>query len=122
MTDPSVAVLPRDEHDLYLVHEEDSVPEIPAQYRQSRYLTGAVQARHPDLWATGETCLYWEKDNTRDYAAPDIAVIGCPPPDVPPQVWLMWLDPPLLFVREIGSKSTFHVDTGPKLDLYARLL
>src|SRR5205823_4651707 len=95
MAERATIALPEDEHDHYPVHEEDSVPKIPAHYRQSRYFSGALQAYRPDLWVTGETCLYWEQGNTRDYAAPDVAVIGCPPPDEPPRVWLMWVDAPL---------------------------
>jgi len=106
------------EHDLYPVHEEDSVPETPQHLMQWQYMLGAVQAERPKLWVTGDTCLYWEKGNTRRYVAPDIAVIQCPPPDEPENVYLRWSDPPLLFVAEIGSRSTLRRDTGPKVTLY----
>jgi hypothetical protein len=111
-----------DEHDLYPLHEPGSVPQIAAHYRQSRYLSGAIQAQHRDLWVTGETCLYWEQRNTRDDAAPDVAVIGCPPPKDPPRVWLMWHDAQRGIVAEIGSRSTCRANTSPKLDLYGRSL
>ena len=110
-----------DEHDLYPVHEEDSVPQTPLHHRESYYLVYGLQTHLPDLWVTGDICLYWIRDTHR-YVAPDVAVIACPPPVSPPNVHLKWLDPPVLFVGEIGSRSTLVVDTGPKVSLYEQLV
>lgn len=121
MAEPSLATI-QDEHDLYPVHEEDTVPEIPAHYRQSRYMSGAVEAERGDLWVAGEICLYWERGKYDRYAAPDVTVVDCPPEAGPRRVYLKWVDPPLLFVAEVGSRSTFREDTGPKLEVFARHL
>src|SRR5579872_5455632 len=110
------------EHDLYPVHEEDSVPQTPRHYRQNTYLTDVIQTHIPHLWVTADTCLYWEKGNTKKYVAPDVAVIDCAPPDDPENVYLAWSDAPLLFVAEIGSRSTLVKDTGPKIKVFEQFL
>ncbi|HET6385396.1 MAG TPA: Uma2 family endonuclease [Armatimonadota bacterium] len=110
------------EHDFYPVHEEDSVPEKPRHLRQWHYILGAAQSERLDLWVTGDMCLYWERGNTRKYLAPDIAVIACRPPVEPENVYLAWSDPSLIFVGEIGSRSTLKRDTGPKVSLYEQKL
>jgi Uma2 family endonuclease len=120
MAESPPTLLEADEHDRYPVHEEDTVPEVPRHFRQSRYVAGAIEVQRPDCWVTGNICLYWEPGNYRLYVAPDVVVVDCPtPPDDLPRVWLRWSDPPLLFVAEFGSRSTFQVDTGPKLEVYA---
>ena len=111
--DPAV-----DEHDLYPVHEEDNVPEKPLHELQAGYLKYALRAHFPDKWVTGDVCMYWEQGNKRLYAAPDVLVVGAPPPDPMPPVHLKWSDPPALLVAEVGSKSTFLRDEGPKLATY----
>src|SRR5438874_3875477 len=117
---PSPPVLIEDEHDLYPVHEEDSVPQGPTHYWQAHYLVGALKAHFPDRWVTCDTCLYWERGNKRRYVAPNLAVIDAPPPAELRNVYLAWVDPPLLFVAEIGSRSTLQADTGPKVPTYER--
>src|SRR5438094_3755839 len=118
--DSSSALLTGSEHDRYPVHEEDSVPQTPRHYSQAHYLVGALRAHFPHLWVTSDTCLYWERGNKRRYVAPDVAVIDAPPPADPENVYLAWSDPPLLFVAEIGSRSTLQADTGPKVPTYER--
>ena len=118
----TAAVRVEDERDLYPTHEEDSVPEIPAHSRQIRYLIEALQARFPRRWVTGDMCLYWERNPQGPYVAPDVAVFDAPPPDPLPIVWLQWRDAPLLFVLEVGSKSTWGKDVGPKVDTYGETL
>ncbi len=110
--------LPVDEHDIYPVHEEDNVPEKSLHEYQARYLRGALQARFPDRWVTGDICMYWEERNYHQYAAPDVLVVDAPPPDPLPPVYLRWRDAPALLVIEIGSRSTFVSDEGPKLATY----
>jgi Uma2 family endonuclease len=111
-----------DEHALYPVHEEDTVNQGPAHDRQCRYLTGALQAHRPDLWAIHDVCHYWEPGNMRLYRAPDVSVIACPPPADPPNVYLAWRDPPLLLVAEVASDRTREEDTGAKRDDYEQHL
>jgi len=122
MAEPFPAVLVEDEHDLYPVHEEDSVPETPRHFWQVTYLAAALQSHLPGLWVTGDTCLYWERGDKKRYVAPDVSVIACPPPPEPKNVYLAWSDPPLLFVVEVGSRSTLAADTGPKVETFERLL
>jgi Uma2 family endonuclease len=121
MAEPSPSVV-EDEHDLYPVHEEDSVPETPRHFWQVRDLAGVLQIHRPQVWVTGDTCLYWERGNTKRYVAPDIAVIACSPPADPKTVYLAWHDPPLVFVVEVGSRSTIVADTGPKVATFERSL
>ncbi len=118
--EPLVAVPPADEHDLYPVHEEDTVPETPAHFRQQLYLVGALQAHFPDRWVTGETCLYWEPESFSKYLAPDVAVIDQPVPKSPKRVYLAWRDAPLQFVAEIRSRSSFARDVEAKPERYER--
>src|SRR3989304_3311978 len=103
--DPSAAALA--EHDRYPIHEEDNVPENPTHERIARYLKDALGAYLPDMWVTGDVCMYWEPENMKRYAAPDGLVVDAPPPDPMPSVYLKWSAPPALFVAEVGSKSTF---------------
>ncbi len=107
-----------DEHDLYPDHEEDRIPLKPRHELQTRYLRDALAARFPSLWATGEISMYWEKGNPRKCVLPDVVVIDCPPPKPLPSTYLKWVDPPVLVVMEIGSKSTFRRDEKPKVRTY----
>jgi len=110
------------EHDLYPVHEEDNVPLTPDHMLSEVYSLSTIQTERPNLWITGDVCVYWERGNTRLYVAPDVIVVDCPPPKQKENVYLAWSDAPLLFVAEFGSRSTFKRDTGPKLDVYEKTL
>jgi hypothetical protein len=80
---------PVDERDLYPVHEEDDVPEIPRHERQNGYLRAALRTHLPDAFVTGNVCVYWERGNTRDYVAPDVFVVpGWRPVKEPRVYWL----------------------------------
>lgn len=107
-----------DEHDLYPVHEEDNVPEKPLHEIISRYLRYALDAYLPSRWVTGDICMYWDPQDKQTYAAPDVLVVDSVPPDPLPSNYLRWQDPPALLVAEIGSKSTFLRDEGPKPAIY----
>jgi Uma2 family endonuclease len=109
-----------DEHALYPIHEEDTVVQGPAHDRQCRYVTDALEAHRPDLWVNHDICLYWEPGNTDKYRAPDVSVIACPRPAKPPNVYLAWRDPALLFVAKIASESTRADDLDAKLVIYER--
>src|SRR5204862_2257572 len=67
---------------------------------------------------TGNVCIYWERGNTRDYIAPDIFVVKEPLTEPVKRVYQMWKQPPVAFVLEMGSRSTFRKDEGPKLERY----
>jgi Uma2 family endonuclease len=111
---------PVDEFALYPIHEEDSLPETPAHYSQARYLSTALETCLPGCWVTGEICLYWIPENKRRYVAPDVVVIDGPKPDPLPPVYLAWRLPPIRFVVEVKSASTFQEDLGPKFERYER--
>jgi phage-related minor tail protein len=44
------------------------------------------------------------------------------PSDPQPRVYHTWQDPPILLAIEIGSRSTFRVDEGPKQEIYEQLI
>jgi Uma2 family endonuclease len=119
---PQAPALPVDEQDLYPLHEEDDVPEIPRHERQTRELRDAISVHRPDLYLTGNVCIYWERNNFQRYRAPDIMVTAAPLAHPEPRVCLIWRDPPILFVAEIGSRSTFREDEGPKQEIYGELI
>ncbi|HET6383434.1 MAG TPA: Uma2 family endonuclease, partial [Armatimonadota bacterium] len=99
-----------------------NVPLTPDHMLSEVYSLSTIQTERPNLWITGDVCVYWERGNTRLYVAPDVIVVDCPPPKQKENVYLAWSDPPLLFVVEFGSRSTFKRDTGPKVDLYEKTL
>jgi hypothetical protein len=109
-----------DEHDLYPIHEEDSVPQGDPHYWQTHYLAGVLAVSRPDLRVTCDMCHYWEPGNTRLYVAPDVSVIAGPPPAPRPNVYLKWRDPPLLFVAEVGSPSNTEAEVTAKQVTYER--
>jgi Uma2 family endonuclease len=111
---------PPDERDHYPIHEEDSVPETPYHKEQTTYCYSALRARFPEWFVTGNVCIYWEQGNVSLYRAPDVFVAEGTPSHPDPRVYLTWEDPPILFAAEIGSRSTFRVDEGPKVEIYAR--
>ena len=116
-----MSVAPReqlDEHELYPVHEEDTVPERPQHEAQVRYLREALGTRLPQYWVTGDVCMYWEELAFALYRAPDVLVVDRPRPAELPPVYLKWSDSAALMVVEVGSKSTFREDEGPKVERY----
>jgi hypothetical protein len=119
MTTPAASAAV-DEHDLYPVHEEDNVPEIGPHEFVVRYLRDVLATRFPDWLVSGNLCIYWEQGNTERYVAPDVFVVPGRPPAPLPRNHLLWRDPPVSFVLEIGSDSTHHADLDEKLAIYHR--
>jgi Uma2 family endonuclease len=107
-----------DDQEFYPLHEEDDVPEIPPHEATARYLRDAIAARFPGWFVTGDVCIYWEPGNTRAYRAPDVLVVKEPLAEEVHRVYQTWKQPPVAFVAEIGSRSTFREDEGPKLEIY----
>jgi Uma2 family endonuclease len=107
-----------DDQEYYPLHEEDDVPETPDHESAVRYARNALAARFPDWFITGNVCVYWERGNTRDYRAPDLLVVTEPLSEPVTRVYQLWKQPPIAFVLEVGSRSTFRKDVGPKVDLY----
>jgi hypothetical protein len=110
------------EHDLYPCHEEDHVPQGDPHYWQVHYLGGAIQAHRSDRRVTCDICHYWEPRNKNRYVAPDVSLIAGPPPAHRPNVYLAWLDPPLLFAAEIASPSKRQADVEHKQAIYELIL
>lgn len=113
---PTVAV---DEHKLYPIHEEDNVPETSPHELAVRYARDVLAALFPDCLVTGDLCIYWERGNMQRYAAPDVLVVRGRPREPLPRTYLLWQDPPVSFVLEIGSDSTRHIDLGEKPEIYS---
>jgi Uma2 family endonuclease len=111
-----------DDQDYYPLHEEDDVPEIPPHEATARYLRDAAAVRFPGWLVTGNVCLYWKRGNTKKYRAPDLLVVKGPLAEEVHRVYLTWQQPRVTFVAEIGSKSTFRKDEGPKVEIYRDLI
>jgi Uma2 family endonuclease len=111
-----------DDQEFYPLHEEDDVPEIPPHEATTRYLRDAVAARFPAGFVTGDVCIYWEPGNTTAYRAPDLLVVKEPLAEPVDRVYQTWKQPPVAFVAEIGSRSTFRIDEGPKVEIYQDLV
>jgi Uma2 family endonuclease len=118
MTTP-VPTAAADEHKLYPVHEEDNVPETSPHELAVRYARDVLGALFPDCLVTGNLCIYWERGNTQRYAAPDLFVVRGRPREPLPRTYLLWQDPPVSFVMEIGADSTRHIDLEEKPEIYS---
>src|SRR2546427_5582726 len=104
-----------DDQDYYPLHEEDDVPETPPHEAAVRYARDAIAARFPDWFVTGNVCIYWERGNTKDYRAPDLFVVKEPLTEPVMRVYQLWKQPPVVFALEVGSRTTFRQDVGPKV-------
>jgi len=107
-----------DERDLYPVYDGEFVPKNPYHEPQVRYLRGALAARFPHKWVTGDLCMYWEAWNFQQGAVTEVLVVDCEPPDPLPDRYLRWADPPPLLVIEVSSRSASARDERPKLTTY----
>jgi len=117
MTTPAITI-PIDERELYPLHEEDDVPEINFHKVQTTDLYNALKNHFRDRFVGGNICIDWEPNNTRDYRAPDVFIADGFPAVPDPRVYLLWRDAPILLAIEIGSRSTFRLDEGPKVQIY----
>jgi Uma2 family endonuclease len=109
-----------DEHRLYPIHEEDNVPEIGSHELTVRYARDVLAALFPDSLVTGDICIYWERGNMQRYVAPDVFVVPDRAPEPLPRTYLLWLDPPVPFVMEVGSDSTRRIDLDEKPSIYSQ--
>jgi Uma2 family endonuclease len=107
-----------DDQDYYPLHGEDDVPETPPHEAAVRYARDVLAARFPDWFVTGNVCIYWEQGNTEKYRAPDVFVVKEPLSEPVTRVYQLWKQPPVAFVLEVGSRSTFRQDVGPKVEVY----
>jgi Uma2 family endonuclease len=107
-----------DDISLYPLHEEDDVPETPPHRRRTVYLYDALTARFPQWHVISNACIYWAPGDTETYVAPDVFVVKGRRTAEAPRVHRTWIEPPVIFVAEIGSRSTFRQDRGPKLETY----
>lgn len=103
---------------MYPVHGEDNVPENYGHERQTRALRETLELRFPERLVTGNICMYWEQGAFDKYRAPDVLVCPNRPEGDPNDVYLAWKDKCADLVIEVGSKSTFAKDEGPKVNLY----
>jgi Uma2 family endonuclease len=111
-----------DDQDYYPLHEEDDLPEIPPHEATVRDLRNVLSLRFPGWFITGNVCIYWERGNTKKYRAPDLFMVREPLTEEVHRVYQTWKQPPVTFVAEIGSKSTFRKDEGPKVGIYQDLI
>jgi len=113
---------PVDDREFYPLHEEDDVSETEIHDLLVDYLCDAFRARFPDWRVFRNVCIYWDRGNIAAYRAPGVFVVKEPIPQPKLRVYHTWQAPPVLFVAEIGSRSTFREDEGPKVDVYAQLV
>jgi Uma2 family endonuclease len=111
-----------DDQDYYPLHEEDDVPEIPPHELTVRDLRNVLSLRLPGWFVTGNVCIYWDRGNKKKYRAPDLLAVREPLAEAVHRVYLTWMQPPVTFVAEVGSKSTFRADEGPKVEIYRELI
>src|SRR5687767_9688101 len=109
-----------EEQKLYPVHEEDNVPETSPHESAVRYVLDVLAVRFKDSLVTGNICIYWIRGNRRRYVAADAMVALGRPRHPLPRTYLLWREPPVNFVLEIGSDSTRKVDLEEKPEIYAR--
>jgi Uma2 family endonuclease len=107
-----------DDQEYYPLHVEDDVPEIPPHRRAVTYLENAFTARFPGWFITGNVCIYWERGDTQQYRAPDLFMVREPLAEPVERVYQTWKQPRVTFVAEVGSRSTFREDEGPKVEIY----
>lgn len=103
----------------YHAHEEDNVPATAVHDAIVDYLRDALSVLHPDRWVAADICCYWIPRNSQVYLGPDLIVAERPTPEKLPSSYRKWEHGPLLLVVEIGSRSSFRRDVGPKLERYA---
>lgn len=107
-----------DDQEYYPLHEEDDVPETVDHEATARYARGSLAARFRNWFVTGDVCVYWERGNTRDYRAPDLFVVKEALSEPVKRVYQLWKQPPIAFVLEVGSRTSFRTDVGPKVEIY----
>ena len=113
-----VPALSVDDQEYYPLHEEDDVPETPPHEAAVRYARDGIAASFPDWFVTGNACVYWERGNTKEYRAPDLFVVKEPLTEPVTRVYQLWKQPPIAFALEVGSRTTFRQDVGPKVEIY----
>jgi Uma2 family endonuclease len=109
----------RDPEAFYHAHEEVNVP-VPAIHdRNTDYLRDVLSVYIPSRWVAADRCCYWIRGNNQVFLGPDVFVAEHPEPEPSPTSFRLWEHGPLLLVIEIGSRSSFRKDVGPKLERYA---
>lgn len=109
--------------------ETDGMPLPDGEYQLRHFVDLIAILKHffrnyLDVWASGNTFMYYEEGNPRLSVSPDCYVAFGVDTDLllsnnNYRIWDMGKPPD--FVLEIGSPSTWRQDLGPKRDLYARL-
>ena len=90
--------------------------------RSARYQLDGFYYHRPGTYVSGNTIIYYERNNARRSVSPDCYVAF----DVDyshiyyrTSYWVWELGKPPDFVLEVASKTTATVDTGPKMSIYA---
>ena len=109
--------------------ETDGMPLPDGEYQLRHFMDLIAILKHffrdrLDVWASGNTFMYYEEGNPRVSVSPDCYVAFGVDTDLilsnnNYRIWDMGKAPD--FVLEIGSPSTWRQDLGPKRNLYARL-
>ena len=109
--------------------ETDGMPLPDGEYQLRHFMDLIAILKHffrdrLDVWASGNTFMYYEEGNPRVSVSPDCYVVfgvdtGLILSNNNYRIWDMGKAPD--FVLEIGSPSTWRNDLGSKRDLYASL-
>ena len=105
----------------------EPLPDTGMQEKHYHDIMDAVRSwigGRPDVFVSGNTGVYYEEGNSDAVFRPDCYVVFGEGAERlwDPYAYRIWdFGSPPAFVLEIGSKSTWRNDLGPKRDLYARL-
>ncbi len=111
-----------------LPYDDGEPMETKRHRRQMNVLVESLDfewAGRDDFYVTGNMAIYYSETQARrnDFRAPDVFVVLDTHRAVR-KSWVVWEEDgrtPDVIV-EITSESTEHVDRGPKMDIYARML
>src|SRR5438067_1084327 len=108
------------DREIYPLHEEEDVSETEFHDLQTDYLCDALRAYFPHWRVFRNVNIYWVPGVKDLRRAPDVFVVAGAIPEPTLRVYHTWQDPPVNFVVEIGSRSTFREDEGPKVEVYSQ--
>jgi Uma2 family endonuclease len=111
---------PYADRQLFSLHEEEAVTEVPPHRRQVVYFETSLQVELPDRFVGANMGVYWVPGQYAEpWVGPDVFVAARRPLREPqPRVWLVWEDGPLQFVAEVASEKTRRLERRKREETY----